>query len=535
MKNNKIILVLISCILLNLFSFTSFAEDIEVYRVVGDYNFPPYEYIDSNGVYKGFNVDILKSISIVTGINFRFLPMKWEDAYNAIDMGNADIIQGMKESEERKNKFLFSKSLLMNSQSIFVLNNTYGINSLKDLSGKKVGLMIEDSGFYSINNIKDIKVIEYPSLEEALDALLNNKVDAMIGNTLTINYISKQRESIELIKIVGDTLNEQKYAIAVDKDNIELLYKLNAGLDEIQKNGMYDSLYRKWFGTPIKNTKSQSKMLIRIIILICIFTSMLIIVFNSINKRLKKIIDDKTEQQKILINELRGYDKMQFMDKIISSLAHEIRNPLTSIKIYTSLMKEKIDNKEFMIAAAEDIPEEINRIDALIKEFVEYSSPRKANIIDINLLEEIINAIKLVRLQIDNVKIILNIDKSYYIKFDINHFKQCILNILLNSKDALKDIINPVIEIYAEENHNNIMLYIKDNGPGMDEDKIQYIFEPFYTTKVTGNGVGMFIVKKIVEENSGTIIAKNNKVNGSMNIIITAERGHKNEEQIINS
>ncbi len=530
MKKNKILLVLISCIVLNLFSIISFAEDFEEYRVVGDYNFPPYEYIDLNGVYKGFNVDILKSISLVTGMNFKFLPMKWEDAYKAIDMGNADIIQGMKESEERKNKFLFTKSLLMNSQSIFVLNNTYSINSLKDLSGKKVALMSEDSGYHSISNIKDIRVIEYPSLEEALDALLNNNVDAMIGNTLTVNYLSKERESIELIKIVGDTLNEQKYAIAVDKDNIELLYKLNAGIDEIQKNGMYDSLYRKWFGSPIKNTKSQSKTLTRIIILISIFTGFIIIVFNSINKRLKKIIDDKTEQQKILINELRSYDKMQFMDKIISSLAHEIRNPLTSIKIYTRLMKEKIDNKEFMIAASEDIPEEIDRIDALIKEFVEYSSPRKADIIDINLLEETMNAIKLVRLEIENVKIVLNIDKSFYIKFDINHYKQCILNILLNSKDALKEIINPVIEIYAEENHNNVILYIKDNGLGMDENKIQYIFEPFYTTKVTGNGVGMFIVKKIVEENSGRIIAKNNKPDAGISIIITAERGHKSEE-----
>ena len=530
MKNNKITLVLISCIILNLFNITSFAEDVEEYRVVGDHNFPPYEYIDSYGVYKGFNIDILKSISLVTGMNFSFVPMKWEDAYNAIDIGDADIIQGMKESEKRKDKFLFTKSLLMNSQSIFVLNNTYGINGLKDLSGKKVALMSKDSGYYSINNIKDVNVIEYDSLEEALDALLNNKVDAMVGNTLTINYISKERESTELIKIVGDTLNEQKYAIAVAKDNPELLYKLNVGLDEIQKNGMYDSLYRKWFGTPIKNTKSQSKLLVRIIILVCIFTSILILTFNSINKKLKKIIDDKTEQQKILINELRGYDKMQFMDKIISSLAHEIRNPLTSIKIYTSLMKEKINNKEFMMAAAEDIPEEINRIDALIKEFVEYSSPRKANIIDINLLEETINAIKLVRLQIDSVKIIVNIDKSYYIKFDINHFKQIILNILLNSEDALKDIVNPVIEIYAEESDNNIMLYIKDNGPGMDDDNIQYIFEPFYTTKITGNGVGMFVVKKIVEENSGTIIAKSHKVDGGMFIIITVERGNQNVE-----
>lgn len=535
MKNKKIILILISCILLNLFTTINFAEDEQVYNVVGDYNFPPYEYIDSNGVYKGFNIDILKAISLVTGMNFRFLPMKWEDAYNSIDVGNADIIQGMKVSDERKEKFLFTNSLLMNSQSIFVLNNSVGINNKNDLAGKKVALMTKDSGYYAINNIKDVEIMEYDSLEEALDALMTSKVDAMIGNTLTINYICKERESIELIKIVGDTLNEQKYAIAVAKDNPQLLYKLNIGLEEIQKNGMYESLYRKWFGTPIKNTKAQSAMFKKIIFLICIFIIALIIVFENINFRLKRIIEVKTEEQKVFINELRRYDKMQFMDKIISSLAHEIRNPLTSIKIYTSLMKQKIDNREFMLAASEDIPEEINRIDDLIQEFMEYTSPRKANIVDINLLDEITSTVKLVKLQIDKVKIIVNIDKSYYIKFDINHFKQIILNILLNSKDAVKDTMDPLIEIYAEKNDDNIILYIKDNGYGMDDNKIQYIFEPFYTTKVTGNGVGMFVVKQIVEENLGQITAESHSVDRGMCIKITTKRGQENVKQNSNS
>ena len=70
------------------------------------------------------------------------------------------------------------------------------------------------------------------------------------------------------------------------------------------------------------------------------------------------------------------------------------------------------------------------------------------------------------------------------------------------------------------------MLYIKDNGHGMDDNNIKYIFEPFYTTKITGNGVGMFVVKKIVEENLGTVIAKNNKAEEGMEIIISAQRGH---------
>lgn len=522
-------IIIIVFIILNIFAITALADD-EVYKVAGDYKFPPYEYVDSDGIYKGFNVDMLKAISLVTGMNFEFIPMKWEDAFYAIEKGQVDIIQGIKESGERKTKFLFSDSLVMNSQSIFVLDNNRSIISESDLTAKTIAIMRADSIYNQISDIKDIKIIQYESVEEALKALLDNQVDALIGNTLAVNYLCKEKNTIELVKIVGDALNEQKYAMAVGKDNQVLLDKLNIGLEEIQENGMYDLLYRKWFGTPIKNTKAQSELYMKIFIAISIAMIGILYIFQSINLKLKKIIEKKSEEQKVLINELRHYDKMQFMDKIISSVAHEIRNPLTSIKIYTGQMKEKVNNKEFMIAASEDIPGEIDRIDALIKEFVEYTSPRKPLIANINLHEEIMSSIKLVKMQINNIKIAVDLDKSYYVKFDINHFKQIVLNILLNGKDAVKDTLDPIIEIFAKESENRIELYFRDNGCGMNENDIQYIFEPFYTTKATGNGVGMFVVKQMVEDNRGTIAAESEGEMKGMCIIITAEKGDKNEE-----
>ena len=529
MRRSTIKLIL-TLLIINFFSIPSFAET-ETYRVAGDNKFPPYEYVDSDGVFKGFNVDMLKAISLVTGIQFEFIPMKWEDAYNSVQQGQTDIIQGMKESEERKSRFLFTDSMLMNSQSIFVLNDNRAINSNRDLVGKTVALQKEDVVYNDINKIADVKVIQYDSLGEALKSLLDGHVDALIGNTLTVNYLCKETNSIELVKIVGEALNESKYAMAVAKDNEELLYKLNKGLNEIQKNGMYDSLYRKWFGTPIKNTRNEYEILWKFTFAASASMLAIIFVIQGINNKLKRIIETKTEEQKALINELRHYDKLQFMDKIISSVAHEIRNPLTSIKIYTGQMKDKLDNKEFMIAASEDIPDEIDRIDALIKEFVEYTSPRKPVVERLNLYEELMNSIKLFKLQIKNIKLVINVDKSFYIEFDINHFKQIVLNILLNSKDALKDILEPIIEITAVEEDELIVLYFRDNGFGMNDNDIQYIFEPFYTTKVNGNGVGMFIVKQMVEENGGSISAESDGEMKGMSIIIKVKKGETYEEQ----
>ncbi|MDF2616462.1 MAG: zraS, partial [Sedimentibacter sp.] len=343
------------------------------------------------------------------------------------------------------------------------------------------------------------------------------------------NYICKENNWIDQIKIVGKTLNEQKYSMAVSKNNPQLLRKLNEGLDEIRNNGMYDALHRKWFGTPIKNSSKEMEGQI-IILLFSLFILLLIILtVQMINRKLNRIIEEKTREEKILINELRNYDKLQFMDKIISSLAHEIRNPLTSVKIYTTQMKNKLENKEFMLAAAEDIPEEIDRIDALIKEFMEYTSPRKPQIKVLNLKNEIENTIKFIKLQIRDIYVDLKVPEDIYIEFDLSHFKQIVINVMLNSKDALVGTDNPIIKINGYCDGENVNIEFEDNGCGMDEKSLDYIFEPFYTTKDNGNGVGMFIVKKLVEENGGEIDARNNENSSGLVVFLKVRMGVRNE------
>ena len=444
--------------------------DIETYRVAGDIQFPPYEYLDSDGIYKGFNVDLMKAISLVTGMEFQFIPMKWEDAFHSIEKDQADIIQGMKESEERRARFSFTDSLLLNSQSVFVKDSNNSINNNSDLVEKRVSVLKEDIVYLELSKIRDITIIQYDTIEEAIAALLDSEVDAMVGNTLTVNYICKENSWIDQVKIVGQTLNEQKYSMAVSKNNPQLLRKLNEGLNEIQNNGMYDALHRKWFGSPIRNTSEENEVKIKMLLLSLFILSLIIVGVQLINRKLKRIIEEKTKEEKLLINELRNYDKLQFMDKIISSLAHEIRNPLTSVKIYTTQMKNKLDNREFMLAAAEDIPEEIDRIDDLIKEFMEYTSPRKPQIRVLNLKNELESTIKFIKLQIKDIHIDLKVPKEIYIEFDSSHFRQIVLNIMLNSKDALIGAEDPCIRINGYYEGANVLISFIDNGIGMEEE-----------------------------------------------------------------
>jgi C4-dicarboxylate-specific signal transduction histidine kinase len=160
---------------------------------------------------------------------------------------------------------------------------------------------------------------------------------------------------------------------------------------------------------------------------------------------------------------------------------------------------------------------------------MEYASPRKPVAVDINLYDEVMSSIKLVKFHINEIKIDVDIDKSLYVVFDMSQFRQIIINILLNSNDAVKDIDDPSIEISALENGSEVELVFRDNGYGMDKDDLQYIFEPFYTTKEYGNGVGMFVVKQIIDDNGGSIIAESEGKNKGMSIILKLGRGEKSE------
>lgn len=115
-------------------------EEYTVLKVAGDNNFPPFEYMDENGIYTGFNVDIMRAIALRTGFEVQFYPMKWEEACEKLKRGEIDIIQGMKYTNEREKYYDFSEGYLQNTQSIFVLNYNDEINSYEKLSEHKVAI-----------------------------------------------------------------------------------------------------------------------------------------------------------------------------------------------------------------------------------------------------------------------------------------------------------------------------------------------------------------------------------------------------------
>ena len=200
-------------------------------------------------------------------------------------------------------------------------------------------------------------------------------------------------------------------------------------------------------------------------------------------------------------------------EEILAQIAHEIRNPLGGIELLTNLIKEDIDpdnkNNEYL----NKILKEISGLKALITAYLNYSRPLQAISQWINLASLINEVEKICEKQLGNKRIEfikdIHIDKIW---FDPGHLKQILINLINNSVES--SAIGGMIKIKAIVNEKYYKVMVIDQGLGIQIKKFSTVFEPFYTTKKDGTGLGLAVSKKLCVENSATLIAENNKDKG---------------------
>ncbi|MCK5763549.1 MAG: transporter substrate-binding domain-containing protein, partial [Clostridiales bacterium] len=134
-------------------NFVDEDNEIKILHLAGDIEFPPFEYQDKFGDYRGFNVDILRAIAIEEGFEIKFTPMNWDEAVDTLMKGEVDGIQGMKYSRNREEFFIFSDPYITTATNIFVLKNNNYIKNLDDFENRYVAVQKYDIASDLINNI----------------------------------------------------------------------------------------------------------------------------------------------------------------------------------------------------------------------------------------------------------------------------------------------------------------------------------------------------------------------------------------------
>jgi two-component system sensor histidine kinase AtoS len=216
-------------------------------------------------------------------------------------------------------------------------------------------------------------------------------------------------------------------------------------------------------------------------------------------------------------------EQMVVLGELSAGLAHEIKNPLTGIK----LSLEVISNEESMSKENKDtllkLTDECRRIDSLIKNLLNFAKPPQPKLlpIDINSVLEktILFSLQHTSLLSNNdspIKVSKDLDKKIpEIMADPIKLQQAFLNLLLNAVHAMPEGgILSVISSYDKE-ANIIRIKLSDTGIGLDNEVINRIFQPFFTTKPKGTGLGLAITKRLIEQHDGSLIAENNPDGGA--------------------
>lgn len=223
---------------------------------------------------------------------------------------------------------------------------------------------------------------------------------------------------------------------------------------------------------------------------------------------------------------LRIQDKMESLGRIASGVAHEIRNPLSGVNVFLDGIRENFEDPE----NAEDIKELIDqaksasgKIESIVKRVLDFSRPSlpKFELKDINIpIKEAIH-LSHVSLRKAGIEIERNLsDEILQVHIDAQLIEQVLLNMITNAAEALKDIQGrKAIAIASTMEKDSVFISIGDSGPGVEPDIREKIFDPFYTTRTQGSGIGLSICQRIISDHGGLIEVSKSELGGAEFII----------------
>lgn len=237
-------------------------------------------------------------------------------------------------------------------------------------------------------------------------------------------------------------------------------------------------------------------------------------IINDNENGLTITMRNETEKEK-LREEMTRLDRLASLGKLSAGIAHEVRNPLTGISLLLDDLHDRAmsaSDDQMMIKKA---LAEIERVERLISALLNYSSPVRAEFRECDLNAVVHDTVLLMRRQCERLKVRLATEAG-----DIRHFrldpekiKQALLNIVRNAVEAMPE--GGEIRIATMEREGCALVVISDNGPGISDDDLPLIFEPFFTRKGAGTGLGLSITQRIVEEHHGHITVESDSDNGT--------------------
>lgn len=232
-------------------------DDAPEYKVATEANYAPYEFKDEEGKLTGFDIDLIRAIGEKQGFKVNIINDPWQEIFIGLEQNKRDIVAaGLTATEERQAKYGLSNSYSYALSAVAYISDDFSIQSLDDLAGKKVGVLVDSApfDFFSKSKIATAELREYDTVFLAIRGMLRGEVDVVAGDSAVMHYTMGKLQKnnhftskfFEYEKSLSEDTTGTVYAVR--KEDTELLQQLNQGIDAVVADGTYAKIAEKWLG-----------------------------------------------------------------------------------------------------------------------------------------------------------------------------------------------------------------------------------------------------------------------------------------------
>jgi two-component system, NtrC family, sensor histidine kinase HydH len=226
-----------------------------------------------------------------------------------------------------------------------------------------------------------------------------------------------------------------------------------------------------------------------------------------------------SDRQRKSNESLRRAERLKSLGEMAAGMAHEVKNPLAAIRSSAQILGERVSGKEAEFAHI--VVSEVDRLNQVVNEFLDYARPaplKREPVLLSSLLDSCIELLAPVIAQAG-----AKVDKAYpeaerKVNADPNQLRQVFLNLILNAVQAMRAGGRMTLGVRQESGSTRVV--VRDTGPGIPSDKLRQVFEPFYSTKPGGTGLGLPIAQRIVAEHGGRLKIESTPAEGTTATVI---------------
>ena len=320
---------------------TSKSQDsVRTLKVLCDYAYYPYEFIDANLKPDGFDIDIIKAIAKDLNYNVSIEAGNWSKIKKRLLNGEADLIAGMYYKVDRAERVNFSMPYIIITHSIFVKEGDYW-NSLKDVrDDKNLKVIVENSSilhkYLNTAGINGSRIITVENQFDVLKTLSETKNTCAFLPKLQGNYTAT-KHGFDNIITVGLPILPREYSIAVNKQDTTLLNDINDAITNINNNGTYERIYNKWFKiqNPPLTEPNHNHMIINVIIVLLSVLLLLYIYkyFSAKKENIQKDIQLDRSEKELEISNKKLQESESLLWKITENTPYPIKIAKTTGEI----------------------------------------------------------------------------------------------------------------------------------------------------------------------------------------------------------